>query len=506
MRCNLDITKRRIELIQSDGEWEGESAGIEHLICLLGPEATLPAAIDPDARLPDLEGRHGHDDEQGQPLVVDLGGRRLSVNRIDGDARTMFECLHLARRHVEAHAKDRPRVVGVLVVGLDDAISRPLVEAVILALLAETASMPAMLSKPRPRPRLERIEVTGIGTPLDRDRLLAADAGNALARYLTGLPSNHLRPADYRTHLMWISGEEGWGMDFLDRARLEGLGAGAFLAVCRGSQDDDAGIVRLSYRPAGQELEDPARLALVGKGICFDTGGVNLKQARHMHGMHEDMQGSAVALGTLLALSRLGVPYGIDCWLALAVNDIGPGAFRQNEVVEACDGTTIEIVHTDAEGRMVLADTLALASRGSPALILDYATLTGTCVYALGTRYSGACTNRDTLREALIEAGRTSGERVWPFPLDEDFDEAIESRIADCRQCALEGEADQIIAARFLQRFVAGRPWVHLDLSAGNHKGGLAHIPTDISGFGVLFSLALLLDHGALDIVAETPA
>jgi leucyl aminopeptidase len=225
---------------------------------------------------------------------------------------------------------------------------------------------------------------------------------------------------------------------------------------------------------------------------------MNLKTSRHMHGMHEDMEGSAVALGTLLALTRLKAPFAIDCWLALAQNHIGPRAYKQNDVVTACNGTTIEVIHTDAEGRMVLADTLALAAREKPRLIIDYATLTGTCVYALGTRYSGAFTNRDALTPAIIAAGRESGERVWPFPLDDDYDQALESGIADIKQCTLEGEADHILAARFLKRFVADRPWLHIDLSAGNSKGGLAHIPTDVTGFGVRFTLNLLLDRNIL--------
>lgn len=147
---------------------------------------------------------------------------------------------------------------------------------------------------------------------------------------------------------------------------------------------------------------------------------------------------------------------------------------------------------------MVLADTLTLASRERPRLIIDYATLTGACVYALGTRYSGAFTNRDALIPEVIAAGRASGERVWPFPLDEDYDQALESDIADVKQCTLEGEADHILAARFLQRFVADRPWLHLDLSAANSKGGLAHVPTEVTGFGVRFTLSLLLDRGIM--------
>jgi leucyl aminopeptidase len=237
------------------------------------------------------------------------------------------------------------------------------------------------------------------------------------------------------------------------------------------------------------------RIALVGKGICFDTGGTNLKSARHMHAMHQDMAGSAVALGTLLALTRLRVPFAVECWLALAQNHIGPNAYKQNDVVTAMNGTTIEVIHTDAEGRMVLADTLAMASESKPALMIDYATLTGSCIQALGTAYSGACTNRDAFIPALIDAGRASGERVWPFPMDEDFDAQLESELADIKQCTLENEADHILGARFLSYFVEEEvPWVHLDLASAAHKGGLAHVPTEITGFGVRYTLHLLLD------------
>ncbi|MDH4133629.1 MAG: leucyl aminopeptidase family protein, partial [Gammaproteobacteria bacterium] len=285
----------------------------------------------------------------------------------------------------------------------------------------------------------------------------------------------------------------GWKSEFLDIRKLKARNAGAFLAVAQGSPDPDAGILHLRYTPKKKSAK-PA-LALVGKGICFDTGGTNLKPARHMHGMHEDMEGSAVALGTLLALTELKVDFPVDCWLALAQNHIGPKAYKQNDVVRAANGTTIEIMHTDAEGRMVLADTLTFASRKKPRLIMDYATLTGACVGALSTRMSGAVTNRMSYIPAIIEAGLASGERVWPFPLEKDFDKALKSEIADVKQCTLENDADQILAAHFLRRFIENDiPWIHVDLSAGNHKGGLAHIPTDITGFGVRYSLRLLLD------------
>jgi len=152
------------------------------------------------------------------------------------------------------------------------------------------------------------------------------------------------------------------------------------------------------------------------------------------------------------------------------------------------------VIHTDAEGRMVLADTLTLASRTQPRLIIDFATLTGSCVYALTERMSGIFTNEPRLTEALLAAGAASGERVWPFPFDADYDSDLESRVADIVQCAPEGKGDHILATRFLSRFVAeGIPWVHLDLSSALRSGGLGHIGTDVTGFGVRYALELLI-------------
>ncbi|HVC37579.1 MAG TPA: leucyl aminopeptidase family protein, partial [Gammaproteobacteria bacterium] len=322
--------------------------------------------------------------------------------------------------------------------------------------------------------------------------------GNALARWLTLLPANKLTPTEYRALVAVLAKREHWKFKFLGERKLRELKAGAFLAVAQGSDSRDAGIAHLSYAPA-KSGKHPQAVALVGKGICYDTGGVNLKSAKSMFGMHSDMQGSAVALGTLLALTRLKVPFQVDCWLAMARNQIGPKAYTQNDVITASNGVSIEIVHTDAEGRMVLADTLAFASKSEPALLLDYATLTGSCVTALGTRYSGAFCNQAALLAPVMEAGRASGERVWPFPVDADYDEAIESDVADVKQCIIEGEADHILAARFLSRFVPTTiPWVHVDLSAAEHKGGLGHIPGNVTGFGVRFSLDLLLNQKLL--------
>jgi leucyl aminopeptidase len=214
-----------------------------------------------------------------------------------------------------------------------------------------------------------------------------------------------------------------------------------------------------------------------------------------MHGMHEDMNGSAVALGILLAATQARLQVGIDCWLAIAQNHISPKAYKQNDVITALNGTTIEIIHTDAEGRMVLADTLTLASRGKPDFMMDFATLTGSMIGALGNRYCGVLGNRPELLRSVVEAGGMAGERVNAFPFDSDYDSDLESRVADIKQCTLDSDADHILAARFLSRFIEGDiPWLHVDLSASSCKGGLGAVASDVSGFGVGLGIQMLRD------------
>ena len=425
------------------------------------------------------------------PFVTDLPnkpGTRLSIAGIKPDI-AAFDLLTLARKLVAAHTESRPTRIAIACHGLDAELAARAYEAVVAAALAAGAEMPTY-KKETDRPPTPTLTVYAGSLSLDFTRTVATARGNALARYLTALPPNELTPGNYRNRVLRLAREHKWKTRFLDTKALQKLGAGAFLAVAQGSPEADAGILHLQYTPRASKRPS---LALVGKGICFDTGGTNLKNAKYMHGMHEDMQGSAVALGTLLALTELKVDFPVDCWLALAQNHIGPKSYRQNEVVKAANGMSIEIMHTDAEGRMVLADTLYLASQRKPKLLIDYATLTGACMGALSTRMSGALTNRPAFASKLIEAGEASGERVWPFPLPADYGEALKSDIADIKQCILENDADHILAALFLQKFLANDPdWIHIDLAAGNHKGGLAHIPTDITGFGVRFTLTLL--------------
>jgi leucyl aminopeptidase len=437
----------------------------------------------------------GRKKSDSDPLKFDLANTKAShvVYACIDVSISSFALLTLARKMVTAQQSQKAESVGIVVKGFEIKLAERIVEAIIAAAGANAAGMPNYKSEKQSKTVLQQLNIYGLRVRHGYKRTLAEAEGNALARYLSMLPPNELTPANYTKRIRKLASANKWKMEFYDNNALQKKKAGAFLAVAQASPDKDAGIVRLMYTP--KTYTSKGKVILVGKGICYDTGGTNLKPAKHMFGMHEDMQGSSVALGTFLALTKMQVNFRLECWLALAINHIGPKAYKPNDIITAADGTTIEIVHTDAEGRMVLADTLTLASQQKPKLIIDYATLTGACVYSLGSSYSGVFTNREEFHPALIQAGKDSGERVWPFPLDEDYEKGLESDIADVKQCAVEGDADHILAARFLQRFVKNdTPWVHVDLAASNHKGGLAHVPTDTTGFGVRYTLNLLLD------------
>jgi leucyl aminopeptidase len=423
-------------------------------------------------------------------LRVGARAQTLLIVACLADEASAFERLQAAGKLARSALDGEPETLLVWQQGCKVGAANATVSAAVAALQAGAFRFASFKSKPKSRDQLQRIDIASMRSMTDLDVTLATSAGNNLARWLTALPPNTLDARGYRRLLEELSKRLKFGFKFYGEGTLRRLGAGAFLAVSQGNGTRDAGIARLTYRPRGAAA--PA-LSLVGKGICFDTGGTNLKPHKSMLDMHTDMEGSAVALGSLYALHALRSPAPVDCWLAITENRIGPLAYKPQDVVRAHNGTTIQVIHTDAEGRMVLADTLSLAAARKPRAIIDYATLTGACVYALTERYSGAFTNRPEARELIEAAGTSSGERVWCFPMDADFDTDLESQVADLMQCAADGKGDHILAARFLNRFVPKDiAWLHLDLAAGSRHGGLAHIATEITGFGVRYTVDLV--------------
>ena len=403
-----------------------------------------------------------------------------------------FEQLTLGRKLVADATSQRAGSLGICAVGFDDDTRKAIVSNVLAASLAAAFRLPAFKRKTAPG-KISSIRLLGLDEKLDTSRVEAEAKGNNLARWLTALPPNYLDAVGYAELTRQMAKDHGWHYKRFRSKDLDLLGCGAFLAVAQGNEDDSASIVRLRYRPGSKSAR--ADLSLVGKGIIFDTGGTNLKTFEFMLDMHGDMQGSAVALGAFLAISELGLPIAVDCWLAITENRTGPKAYKSQDVVTAANGKTIQTIHTDAEGRMALADTLVLASRDQPGIIFDYATLTGSCIRALTTRYSGVFTNRAELHSALMATGERSGERVWPFPIGDEFMEDLNSDSADFRQCSIKGIGDHILAASFLAEFIENDvPWIHMDLSAGHNERGLGHIASKFTGFGVRYTLSAILD------------
>ena len=473
-------------------------AGIDHLLLVL-PEK-IPAAlwrkIPQGSKVQALMCRKAPGKLPAISTRVDNKRQTaLHVGTLQSNA-SVFDTLTFGRKMVAAALSEKAGTIGIWVLGFNTETQASIVARVTAAALAAAYSMPAFKSSP-PVAKIKNIKVVGIEQRTDLTRVLAEAEGNNLARWLTGLPPNKLDAASYVALLRELSDEHGWKFKKYGVRELKKMGAGAFLAVAQGNADESAAIVRLRYRPTSKTARPI--LTLVGKGIIFDTGGTNLKPFASMLDMHIDMGGSAVAVANLLTITRMQRPEAVDCWLAITENRTGPTAYKSQDVITALNGKTIQTIHTDAEGRMALADTLVLACQDRPDLIIDYATLTGACISAISTRYSGVFTNRPRWHPVLKRSGRDSGERVWPFPIGGEFMDELKSDTADLKQCAPNGGSDHILAGSFLNEFVDKEiPWVHVDLSACQRKGGLAHVPTELTGFGVRYTMNLLIDKNAL--------
>jgi leucyl aminopeptidase len=498
--CPLRITQTGVKADKKQID------SLDHLIAVL-PLNPRAAAFRGLPRAAHLERLLAQATQSGNSFVTTHmdNKRATAVTLTTVDPKDRYKTLCWARKVIAETSRLNTGKLGLLTTGLDTSTRDAVLAALIRAADAAAFSLAAFKSEPAAKNKnLRSLILLDTKPRLALKDIRAGNLGNNLARWLTSLPPNKLTAASYRVAAQTLAKRYGMQYEFLDITKLKRLGAGAFLAVAQGNASADAGIIHLRYRPT--RSNKPA-LALVGKGILFDTGGINLKPFKGMLDMHTDMQGSAVALGTAIELAARSAPFAFDVWLAVTENQISPTAYKSQDVVTAVNGTSIQVIHTDAEGRMVLADTLALAADKKPALIIDFATLTGACVAALTTRYSGVFSNRAGSVRDLLAASMASGERIWPFPLDDDFDDPLKSTVADIKQCAVEGAGDHIFATRFLKRFVPDDiAWVHMDLSAGVNKGGLGAIATDITGFGVAYTLELLAGDDPAALAAGWPA
>jgi len=432
-------------------------------------------------------------------------GVRKTLLCVDAKA-GMFELLVAARKVVDTAVFDAK--VKRLVIDLSHAgaMSDELSDALVSAAAAKLYKFPKYEGPSKDKKTKSKSEddsldigvvVTKVHTKTVQKTVERAvtqtTAGTNLVRWLAKRAGNDLTCKSYIEYLKSLARERRWNFKLHGHDALVKMKAGAFLAVVKGSPHKDYGIVEISYTP---KIKTTKQLALVGKGMMFDTGGHCLKPSAYMLGMHGDMAGSAVATAVLNIASLENWPVKVTAYLAVADNMIGPLSYKPNDVVTSMKGTTIEIIDTDAEGRMVLADTLFYAAQAKPTLMMDFATLTGACVRAIGTTYSGVFTNRSDLHAELIKAGANCGERVWPFPMDKDFAECLESTVADIKQCREKGGVDHIEASQFLMHFAGEEnSWVHVDLSSIEHSGGLGHVATDETGFGVRFASTFVREY-----------
>lgn len=318
------------------------------------------------------------------------------------------------------------------------------------------------------------------GDPVDDDvaRMVRAEAAAmALVKDLSTVPADRLGPTEFAEHAREDLAGLPVHVEVFDEHDLAAGGYGGILGVGRGSARPPR-LVRVDYAP-----EDATRhVALVGKGITFDTGGLSLKPPASMVGMKYDMCGAATALAVVRALATIEAPVRATAWLCLAENMPSGSATRPGDVLRMLDGTTVEVLNTDAEGRLVLADGLAAASREHPDLIVDVATLTGAISVALGNRHTGVMGDEDAVARYLDVSVRT-GEDAWALPLPEHMEEELDSPIADLQNAKIgDPSGGSLFAGLFLRRFVGPTsdaadapriPWVHLDIAgSGWHKGG----------------------------------
>jgi leucyl aminopeptidase len=321
-------------------------------------------------------------------------------------------------------------------------------------------------------------------------RGVAVAGAMGLVRDLVNTPGGDLTPTAFAVQAAEVAAEVGLEIEVLDRAGIAEAGLGGLLGVARGSAQEPR-FVKLTHRPEGRAK---GRVALVGKGVTFDSGGLSIKTAGGMEWMKGDMAGAATVLGAMSLVPTLAARMHVTAFLPLTDNMLGPDATRVGDVLRLRNDKTVEVLNTDAEGRLILADALALAAEEDPDAIVDLATLTGACITALGDRTAGLMGNHADLQERVLDAAEEAGEAMWPLPFPEHLRKALDSEIADLRNIGANGNGGALTAGIFLREFVDDVPWAHLDIAGPadttsawdeNARGG--------TGFGVRTLLNLLV-------------
>lgn len=346
----------------------------------------------------------------------------------------------------------------------------------------------------QPKHELKKV-ILAVDAKASADMRAAVASGQAIgesinfARDLVNTPPNDLTATHFADLAVAEAKRFSIASKVFDKKAIAKLGMPLLLAVNRGSTEEPR-FFHLSYKPAG--VTKPQRVVFVGKGLTFDSGGLCLKTADGMLDMKADMAGAAATVGIVLAAARLELPLEVHGVVASTDNMSGGDAYRPGDVFPSRDGKSVEIINTDAEGRLVLADALAYARELQPDYLIDHATLTGACMVALGSHCAGLFSNDDALREAYQKAAAVSGENMWHMPLDEDLRDQLKSHIADLKHTGSR-YGGSITAALFLREFVGDCRWLHLDIAGPAFQSDSRGVlPKGGTGFGVLTAVEFL--------------
>jgi leucyl aminopeptidase len=389
--------------------------------------------------------------------------RLVLVGAGDGSGKRVHGAVQAAVNSIKTTGARR------LVICLPAGAQADAVRAAVCATAESSYVYVATKSKPEGR-ELRRVTVSVDDAASHRaafDKARAAAAGIELAREMGNLPPNHATPTRLGEEARKLAKAHGFQCEVLGPKEIERIGMGSFLGVAQGSKEPPRFIV-LRYQGAGKA---DAPVVLVGKGITFDSGGISIKPAPDMDEMKFDMGGAASVLGTFRSLGDLRPKVNVVGLIPTCENMPDGGAFKPGDILKSLSGQTIEVLNTDAEGRLILCDALTYAERFKPRAVVDVATLTGACVIALGAVRSGLFSSDDALAAALQAAGDAALDPCWRMPLDDEYGEGLKTNFADVANVA--GRAGgSITAAKFLQRFAQKYPWAHLDIAGTAWKGG----------------------------------
>jgi leucyl aminopeptidase len=393
------------------------------------------------------------------PLLAPAGVRATQVLVVGTGKREQIDAgvLHRAAATAARQLAARPR--GRVAFAADPAWSIPELEQAVAGAAVGMVGQDLYRTQRRRTPFGETLWLTADAGAVATGSTIAT--GVNLARRLVNLAPDDLYPQSFADEAMGIAGRTGLEIEIWDEHRLARERCQAILAVGRGSNRPPR-LVMLRHRGAGR---DAPQLALVGKGVTFDSGGLSLKPSESMLAMKCDMAGAAAMLAATATIAALRLPIDVVTAIGLVENMTGPAAYKLGDVITARSGTTIEVHNTDAEGRIVLADVLDVVRGLAPERLIDAATLTGSCMVALGHDVAGLFTNDQSWCDQLAAASRTVGEPVWQLPMYPDYDEQITSEVADIKNVGDGRWGGAITAAKFLERFVGGIPWTHVDIA-----------------------------------------